>query len=188
MTTSARDARQSVAVIIQAFRADLVARWFYPDLDQYLAGFPAFVRALGGNAFEHGGADHVEGFLGAALWLPPGVEPDEEALAGVLERTVHEQDHEAVFAFMEQMGEYHPRVPHWYLPLIGVDPAQQGKGFGSTLLKHGLSRCDRDQLPAYLEATSAESRRLYERHGFTQVGTIQVADSPPMYPMFREPR
>jgi ribosomal protein S18 acetylase RimI-like enzyme len=49
---------------------------------------------------------------------------------------------EEIFAFMEQMDRSHPSEPHWYLPMIGVDPGKQGNGYGSALLKHALERCD----------------------------------------------
>ena len=39
---------------------------------------------------------------------------------------------------VEQMANYHPREPHWYLPLMGVDPTCQGKGLGSALMRHAL--------------------------------------------------
>jgi hypothetical protein len=29
------------------------------------------------------------------------------------------------------MSGYHPDEPHWYLPLLGVDPLRHGKGLGS---------------------------------------------------------
>ena len=32
---------------------------------------------------------------------------------------------------------------------VGVDPAHQGKGYGSALLKHALERCDGDDKLAY---------------------------------------
>src|SRR6266540_346463 len=83
---------------------------------------------------------------------------------------------------------YRRTEPHWYLPLIGVDPVHQGRGLGSALLRHALKNCDRDHLPAYLEATSPSSRRLYERHGFEATGEIQDAESHTMWPMLREPR
>jgi GNAT superfamily N-acetyltransferase len=68
-----------------------------------------------------------------------------------------------------------------------VDPLHQVQGLGSALLQHALKVVDRDKLPAYLEATSPDSRRLYERHGFEAIGEIQAADSPPLWPMLRKP-
>ena len=123
-----------------------------------------------------------------ALWLPPGVEPDEAALKGVIQETVAEERKGALFAMVEQVGAFHPREAHWYLPLIGVDPAHQGKGIGSVLLSQVLSTCDGQRLPAYLEATSPRNILLYKRHGFEAIGSIQVVDSPPVVPMRRNPK
>jgi len=93
-----------------------------------------------------------------------------------------------VFAFMTQIGEFHPTISHWYLPLLGADLPYQGRGYGSALLRHALARCDEDRLPAYLEASSPLNKRLYERHGFEEIGVIQAGGSPPMWPMLRKPQ
>jgi GNAT superfamily N-acetyltransferase len=86
------------------------------------------------------------------------------------------------------MGRYHPHEPHWYLPLIGVDQAQQGKGHGTALLQHALIPCDRDHTLAYLESSHPKNIPFYARHGFELLGTIQVGTSPPTFPMLRTPR
>ena len=96
-------------------------------------------------------------------------------------------DQDVAFAVLEQMDEAHPEEPHWYLPLIGTDPTQQGNGFGSALLDHTLAICDQQNVPAYLEATSPGNIRLYQRHGFVVLGTIQIGGSPPITPMLRKP-
>jgi ribosomal protein S18 acetylase RimI-like enzyme len=86
------------------------------------------------------------------------------------------------------MGAFHPSEPHWYLPMIGVNPSEQGRGVGSALLRKGLARCDADGLPAYLEATSLRNISFYEQFGFEAVGRIQAKTSPPIIPMFRQPQ
>jgi ribosomal protein S18 acetylase RimI-like enzyme len=177
-----------VGTIVLAFSADPVARWFYSDPYQYLLHLPSFVRAFAGKAFEQSSADYIEGYRGAALWLPPNVRPDENTLVALLQRTIPEENRQAIFAFIEQMDRSHPPEPHWYLPMIGVDPAQQGKGYGSALLDYALARCDLDGKPAYLESSSPKNIALYQRHGFEMLGTIQVGSSPPLFPMLREPR
>lgn len=187
-TTAPSEAEQAIAVITLAFSSDPVARWTFPDPHQYLVHFPAIVRAFGGRAFAHGTGHHVAGFVGAALWLRPGIEPDEEALTAVVRASVAPARQAAAFAMFEQMGRHHPHEPHWYLPLIGVDPAHQGQGHGSALLQHALRRCDEDHVPAYLESTNPLNIPLYERHGFKRLTTIQVDSSPPMVPMLRAPR
>jgi ribosomal protein S18 acetylase RimI-like enzyme len=89
---------------------------------------------------------------------------------------------------VDELGGYHPEEDHWYLPLIGVDPAHQGKGFGGALMSHALVACDRDSLPAYLETANPANIPLYERYGFELLGEIQVGSSPLMFPMLRQPR
>ena len=186
--STASDEQHVIDVIVLAFSADPAVRSMFPDPTQYLRNFPKFVKAFGGKAFQHGTAYHIHGFLGAALWLPPDAHPDEEPLAVLIDETVAEQERKDVFAVMEQMASYHPREPHWYLPLIGVDPIQQGKGLGSALMRHALIRCDREKKLAYLESTNEKNVPLYERAGFELIGTIQAGMSPPLYPMVCTPR
>lgn len=187
-TATASEEDAVIAVIVLAFSADPVARWTWPDPQQYLRHFPRFVKAFGDKAFPHGSAYSMDDYAGAALWLPPGIHPDEDVLTDLLQRTASEQSHQDVAAMLEQMGRYHPREPHWYLPLIGVDPSQQGKGYGAALMQHALSACDCDHTLAYLESTSPRNIPLYERHGFELLGTVQVGTSPPIFPMLRQPR
>jgi GNAT superfamily N-acetyltransferase len=150
--------------------------------------FPQFVIAFGGGAFTQGSAYIAGDYCGAALWLPPLAQPDESALVSLLERTVAKPMLKDVFDVLEQMGRYHPREPHWYLPLMGVDPSKQGSGYGSALMQHALAVCDRSRMPAYLESTNPRNVPLYERHGFERLGTIQAGGSPPLVPMLRKPR
>jgi ribosomal protein S18 acetylase RimI-like enzyme len=187
-TATASESEQAIAVLFLAFSSDPAVRWTFPDPHQYQASFPSFVRAFAGQAFDQGTAYYTDGYEGAALWLPPGVQPDEEAMVELLQRSVPEQLRGEAFAVLEQMGSYHPSEPHWYLPLIGVDPLQQGKGYGSVLMQHALRVCDAENRLAYLESSNARNIPLYERHGFELLGTIQVGTSPSIFPMLRQPR
>ncbi len=100
----------AIDVIVLAFASDPAARWTWPDPHQYLSHFPNFVNAIGGKAFAHGSAHYLEGYTGAALWLPPNVQPDEDELFSLFQRTVAEELHKDVFAVFEQMGRYHPAL------------------------------------------------------------------------------
>lgn len=186
-TVAVSDQLQAVQAMVLAFSRDPVMRWMYPAPHQYLTAFPEFVNAFGGRSFEHDTAYHASAFSGVALWLPPGVHPDEEALDEVLERTVSRKAQDHVRALLEQSERYHPSEDHWYLPLLGVDPARQRRGYGSALLKRSLAVCDQDGKHAYLESSNPENISLYRRHGFEVMGEIQAGDSPPIYPMLRSP-
>ena len=170
-----------------AFSADPVARWLLPDPHRHISTFIPFVSLFGGKAFEHGSAYVIGEFSGVALWLPPGAEPDDEPITELFRQNISEPTLGAIFSIFEQMASFHPREPHWYLPLIGVEPIFQGQGYGSELMRHALVACDRDQKLAYLESTNPANLPLYKRHGFDVVGEIRAEDSPPMYPMLREP-
>lgn len=186
-TATVADAEQCLAVLTLAFSSDPPCRWTWPDPQEYLEAFPRFARAFGGGAIEHGTANYAESFSGVALWLPPGAVPDEASLVTVIQDTVAAARKDALFSMIEQMDAFHPKEAHWHLPLIGVDPAHQGKGIGAALLRHMLKACDDQKILAYLEATNPRNVPFYERHGFKPLGSIQAADSPPVVPMLRRP-
>jgi GNAT superfamily N-acetyltransferase len=186
-TATSSEMERCLAVLTLAFSADPPCRWVWPDPQQYLEAFPRFARAFGGGAIDQGTAYSYEGFSGAALWLSPGVAPDEASLARVIEDTLTAERKGAMFSIFEQMAAFHPREAHWHLALIGVDPAYQGNGIGSALLSHVLHICDDQNVIAYLEATNQRNARLYKRHGFEAIGSIQVGDSPQIIPMLRKP-
>lgn len=176
------------ASLVLAFINDPIMRWMYPDPYQYLAHFPRFVDAFGGKAFAQKTAYCIDGYSGAALWFPPGVEPDVEPLIKLFEQSIFKSDLADMFAVLEQMEHYHIKESHWYLSLIGVDPTQQGKGYGSALIQQVTTQCDRHRIPAYVEASKPANVLFYERHGFQAIGTIQAGKSPPIFPMVRQPQ
>lgn len=186
-TATPGDEAAAIATLTLAFAADPMTRWSWPDPGTYLEAFPKFARAFGGEAFAKGSAHRVDACAGVALWLPPGVEPDGAALGALMQGTLKGPALMEGAGIMQQMMDFHPREPHWYLPLIGIDPQHQGKSLGSALLGHALALADRDGLPAYLESSNPRNIGLYERHGFEQLGCIQNGSSPTLVPMLRKP-
>ncbi len=187
-TASLSDSEHCYQTLTLAFEADPVARWVWPNHDQFQEVFPKFAQAFAGAAFVYGTAHYLNDFAGVALWLPPGETPNEESVIEILQETVSNEKLEAVFSMFSQMDNYHPNEPHWYLPLIGVDPQYQGKGYGTALLRHTLQECDNLQMLAYLEASSSQNVPLYKRHGFEIIGKIQSSNTPQLTPMLRKPR
>ena len=149
------DMEPLISVMVLAFAGDPVARWMYRDPQRYLAYFGGFIRAFAGKAFSSGTAWCIDGNLGGALWLPPGVKPDEDAIAAILDESLPRDVMPDVNAMFAEMAAYHPRNPHWYLPTIGIEPYLHRKGLGSALLTQALSRCDQEQMPAYLESSNS---------------------------------
>ncbi|MFU8813716.1 MAG: GNAT family N-acetyltransferase [Pseudomonadales bacterium] len=176
-----------IPTIVLAFAADPLVRWLWPDAGAYLGAMPELTVAFAGGAFDHGSAFCNADYSAAALWLPPQISPDSETLGALVQRTVAPETLAEMAGVSEQMAEHHPDEPHWYLPLIGVDPARQGRGQGAALMKHALRRFDADGAVAYLESTNPRNISLYERHGFEAVGRIQAGSSPVIVPMLRQP-
>ncbi|MFA9429947.1 GNAT family N-acetyltransferase [Egicoccus sp. AB-alg2] len=185
--TSPPTPQEAGATLVVAFATDPVMRWLWPEADDYLAGFRALAELMGRTACDAGTADRSANDAGVALWIPPDTELPDEAVADLVEQILAPERRERLFALLTALAELHPTDVHWYLPLIGVDPSHQGHGHGSALLRQGARRCDRDGLPAYLEASSPRNRALYERHGFRVLGEVRVLDSPPLWPMLRAP-
>jgi ribosomal protein S18 acetylase RimI-like enzyme len=171
-----------------AFVADPATRWVWPDPHKYLSSFSSFAKAFGGKAFENGSAHYVGNYSGAALWLPPNVHPDVDTLIALLQGSGSDEAKRDGPEVFERMSSFHPNEPHWYLPLLGVDPLKHGKGLGSALMEHALFLCDQDNKFAYLESSNQKNVPFYRRHGFEILGKIQVNTSPPIIPMLRRPR
>jgi ribosomal protein S18 acetylase RimI-like enzyme len=85
------------------------------------------------------------------------------------------------------MARHHPTRPHYYLQTLSIDPAHQRRGYGSALMAPMLERCDAEGMPAYLETQRESNIPFYRRFGFAEREPIGLADSPPLWPMWREP-
>jgi ribosomal protein S18 acetylase RimI-like enzyme len=178
----------AIHALTLAFVRDPVMRWLFPTPEAYLTHFPRFAAAFGGPAFGAGTAWLCDDGSGAALWLPSGVHPDGEAIASVVLGAIEPAKLETAGALMQQMAEYHPEEPHWYLAILGVDAARQGQGQGAALMRDALARCDDEGLIAYLESSNPANVSFYQRHGFEVVGEIRAGDSPVSLPMRRPAR
>lgn len=182
------DRPRVIATLVSAFIADPVERWLYPEPFAYLTGFPGFVAAFAGQAVEDAMVWSLDAFSAVAVWLPPGVEVDGDAIVAALSESVSADKHADAFAVLEQMDAAHPKDPHWYLPWLGVDCAQQGAGLGSGLLEQCLLRVDDDHGRAFLETPNPRTVPFYERHGFRVTSISQAGACPPVTSMLRPAR
>ncbi len=187
-TAASAEREKVIGILMLAFAADPTARWLFPGADDYLQHFPRFAAAFGGGAFDHDTVWLTADGGAASMWLPPGVDPDGEALNKVVVETAPADELEAFRRVFEQMDRHHPKEPHWYLPMIGTDPARQSRGLGSALLAKTLARVDAEGMPAYLESSNPANISLYQRHGFEVVAEIRTPDRPVITPMVRRVR
>ena len=192
--SSVREARvgelaQLSATLGDAFATDPIFQWLFPGQrrrDTRMRRLFEIELAL--YVFPAGRAFTTDDFRGANLELPPGRWKMTVPLPGAI-------------GFMRVFGMRLPRAsrlqrffernhlqePHYYIRSLGVATRFQGQGLGTALLHPTLDRCDREGLPAYLEASTERSAALYERLGFVHLGELQVPDGPWFWPMRRPP-
>ena len=129
---------------------------------------------------------------GAAIWAPPGhwkgTLVEGLALAVPSARLFRSRLPRSI-ANLNLMERKHPKEPeHWYLAILGTDPAHQGTGIGSALIRAVTDRCDEQGLGAYLESSKEQNVPYYARHGFEVREQITSGDGPPMWLMWRDPQ
>jgi GNAT superfamily N-acetyltransferase len=168
------------SVLTAAFWDDPVFRWAMPGDLRRRAALPAIFDAFVAGFTPLGATFTTATGGGAALWAPPGEAAD---LSGLdVDRVGAEWP--KMLEVMGLLESSHPHEDCWYLNLLAVEPAAQGRGIGTALLRAVLDRADADGVPAYLEATSEANRRLYERHGFEVAAELRVSDCPPLWAMW----
>ena len=185
------DVRHLQAVLAEAFLDDPVFSWLMPKDGKRLAQLRRYFGLdLGHYALPHGRVWTTDDLTGAALTLPPGKwrVPARTTLLHGSAFGVHLPRAARMGATMEWRHAREIRGPHYYVRDIGVHPGMQGKGLGSALMRPTLDRCDREGLPAYIEASSERSAALYERLDFKYVKELRVGGSPPLWLMIRQPQ
>lgn len=182
------DLDEAVEILIAAFRDDPAVRSLYPTDMEYVRCFPRLATTAASPAFDAGTVDFDADGHATALWFPPGIEPDVDAIMHDLASTLPKQRLGLLAPGIEMQARLHPSEPHWYLSRIGVVPEAQGMGIGGALLRDGLARADAGRLPVYLEATTRRSAAFFARHGFETTATISLPDYPEIACMWRPAR
>ncbi|WP_280424921.1 GNAT family N-acetyltransferase [Nocardia carnea] len=89
----------------------------------------------------------------------------------------------------ELLAREHPRrFPHRYLEMIVTVPRYRGQGAGAAILDNRTRASAAAGMPAYLEASTERSSRLYARQGFVRIGETHTLpeDGPTLIPMWFE--
>ncbi|MEU2791605.1 GNAT family N-acetyltransferase [Streptomyces sp. NPDC007100] len=184
------DARPVSRTLARAFDDDPMMRWFFPDGSSRDAGLNRYFTTLFTRQYAHHGVCERTD-AAAAFWVPP--EGQEKAVPDA--ETIQELqdilgDRALLFRdAVEAAAKHTPTEPHWYLAVIGADPAARGQGHGAALLRSGLAKADAAGLPAYLESSKPANLPVYEHFGFTVREEIQLpGGGPVLWSMRREPR
>ncbi|MFI7318618.1 GNAT family N-acetyltransferase [Streptomyces venezuelae] len=187
---TADDAAAIGRTLALAFDDDPMMRWFFPDAATREAGLGRYFATLLTRQYvRHGLCERTS--AAASFWVPPGAQdkavPDAETLAELSEIL---GDRAPLFRDAVAAAAGHgPQEPHWYLAVLGADPAAQGQGHGAALLRSGLARADEAGVPVYLESSKEANLPVYEHFGFTVLGEVRLpGGGPVLWAMRRAPR
>lgn len=191
---TAKDATPAAELIADAFFILDATAWLVPDPHERARVLSADFEIYVDHALTHGEIHLVEDageLAAAAVWFPqrtgPTPEPDnyEEQLVAAC------GTHTDRFRTLDQLFEdNHPNTyPHHHLAYLATRPDRQDRGLGSALLRHHHRQLDHYGIPAFLQASSQQARKLYERHGYERLGDpFYLPDGPPFWSMWREPQ
>jgi ribosomal protein S18 acetylase RimI-like enzyme len=190
------DLPAAIAATSRAFWPDPLFGFFSrDDLQQHLM-LPHFMGAMMKDALAHGEVGVVRQgnrIAGTVSWVPPDGMPQSTSrqlrIAAATARSLLVGRNRIMgLRLLDKMQKAHPHEPHWYLALLGVDPAFQGRGFGGDLLRPKLALCDEQGLPVFLETQKPENLPFYGRFGFRVLDEISVSGSPTIWQMWRDPQ
>jgi ribosomal protein S18 acetylase RimI-like enzyme len=129
----------------------------------------------------------------AAVWAPPGrwhttLRQDLAYATSLLHPRLLLRAPTVIRGLLGTQRIHPAEPPHWYLAILGTDPAAQGRGLGSAMIAPTLEGCDRDGIGAYLESSKERNIDFYGRHGFRVTGERRLPRGPRLWPMWRDPR
>jgi len=189
-----RDARPAeraalATLLARAFARDPVYRWIVPDDAHWQRVAPGFFREILALYTDTGLVLTTE--RGVALWNPPEprARPFGAGLAFALRVCARlGRATPRLARAAGALASLHPREPHWYLGVIGVEPDHQRRGIGTRLMAGPLARCDAEGLPACLETAAPGNLAFYRARGFEVTGEVSVAGGPAVWALRRAPR
>jgi ribosomal protein S18 acetylase RimI-like enzyme len=169
------EVKLAAEVLARAFQDYTVSVYFAPDEAERRKRQPFMFRSLVRSGVKYGEVYATSSKMeGVAVWFSPDSRRESfwdyivsgQFLKQWLEGSV-------MLAMQKALAEYAAAVRarcvssrHWYLQLLGVDPAYQGQGCAGRLLRPMLARADTEGVPCFLETQAEKNVALYEHFGF----------------------
>ncbi len=188
---TADDVARLAGVLADAFYEDPPFVWMMPvELKRRSRSRRFFEIELRAVGLARGSIWTTADCAGAVISTPPGnwrLPPSAALRHGLSYARAFGARLPQATALLSRMESRHPRQPHHYIAFVGVAPERQGAGLGTRLMQPTLDRCDEEQLPAYLEATTERNAALYARLGFEQIAELHYGGTGPLLQMLRPP-
>jgi GNAT superfamily N-acetyltransferase len=185
------DVNALAITLARAFDDDPLTVWLFPNPAARRRRLPAFFRSLLRASIPFGEVYTTDDARCAAIWNPPGTFPmgwyTDTRLGLTTTRLVGLRILVCAQGLM-YFTSHHPKERHWYLQMLGTEPASQSRGLGSAILAPVLTRCDQEGERIYLESSKERNIPFYARHGFEVTQEIQVPRGPVVWAMWRDPR
>ena len=185
------DADSVTRVLVDAFRSDpMWGTWAFPKRHRRRANRHLVFKAFVAGALRYPATWIASGGTAIAMWIPPGgtglTTQQEVQLEADLRARIGPNETSRILGTLDTFAAIEPTQPHYYLSLLGTDPAYAGRGYGQRLLRHNLAAIDREDAAAYLDCAD-ELVPLYMRFGFRVIGSLFLPDGPRSNGMWRPP-
>jgi len=180
--------------LVTAFMDDSMFGWVFPDPAARSRGLRRLNRVPLEYGLRYGYVRQSDDGRCVAIWVPPGVpmSPGRMVRCGMLAVPLRTglrplARFGGANGVMDKIHKRHMSGPHWELLIVGVDPALQGRGRGSALVRDGLARADESGLPCYLNTNTPANVPFYERLGFSVLEEATLGkDGPAAWAMRRD--
>lgn len=123
-----------------------------------------------------------DNYTSSCILFPPGKNPSNPwtiVQAGILGiawnvglRSLVRQTHEIPNQVTKFKKQTIPDGKFYYIFMIATHSDGRGKGMGGRVIREAQKRAQAENMPIWLESSTAASKRLYERQGFRSVGEI----------------
>lgn len=117
-----------------------------------------------------------------AIWFPPGVDYSQDESPDPFRNILFASPETGrrltdAFALLTTLTVMLAEEPQWYLHLLAVRPAFQGRGLASSLIRPMLERANREGRPASLITQSLANVSMYRHLGFEVLSSTPLPGS-----------